>query len=414
MKVWIVNPYGNLPDEGWREYRSTMLAKAFNKRGHEVIWWVSNFEHRSKKFRSDTWKDIQINDKYLIRLVPSTPYSSHISLARIKHERRYAKKLREYVHNSKDRPDLIILADPSLFYSDLIIGFIRKENVPLIIDILDLWPELFHIILPPGFESLGRILFAPLYWKRAWLLRKADGIIGATRDYLAIGKSENNTKYTDVSYLGIDLSCVKDLKNSQFENVELNYYIKPPNESWVIYAGTLGKNYDISTIISCSQKIEEMKLPVKIFLAGEGDLRVEVENKIKLGRLNNLIYLGKLSASDLTLFYRNCDLALSCYVKKSTVSMPVKAFDYLAAGLPIVNSLERDLGDFIIRYNVGIQYKAENSLSMLFAIKRLVEDRKMLSEMKMNALMLAETFDSSTQSEKVVSLAEKIISGKLN
>jgi glycosyltransferase involved in cell wall biosynthesis len=410
MKVWIINPYGNLPDEGWREYRSTLLAREFNKRGHEVIWWVSNFEHRSKKFRSETWKDIHVNDKYLIRLVPSTPYYSHISLARIKHERRYAKKMMEYVHNSKDIPELIILADPSLFYSDLIIGFIRKKNVPFIIDILDLWPELFHIMLPSGFESLGRILFAPLYWKRARLLRKADGIIGATRDYLAVGESESNTKYKDISYLGIDLSSLKDLTNSQFENIELNNYIKGPNDVWVIYAGTLGKNYDISAIISCSQKIEELELPVKIFLAGEGDLRVLVESKIKSERLNNLIYLGKLSARDLTIFYRNCDIALSSYVKKSTVSMPVKAFDYLAAGLPIVNSLDRDLGDLIIRYNVGIQYKAEDPQSMLFAIKRLAEDGKMLTEMKKNALILAETFDSSKQSEKVVVLAERLIS----
>ncbi|MBM3349747.1 MAG: hypothetical protein FJY58_08650 [Betaproteobacteria bacterium] len=28
MKTWIVNPYGTLPGEGWRDYRSQMLAQA--------------------------------------------------------------------------------------------------------------------------------------------------------------------------------------------------------------------------------------------------------------------------------------------------------------------------------------------------------------------------------------------------
>lgn len=95
MKIWIINPYGNLPNEGWREYRSNLVAEAFAKKDHEVVWWVSNFEHRSKKFRSNSWKDIQVNDKYLIKLVPSSSYTSHISLARIKHERNFANNFRK-------------------------------------------------------------------------------------------------------------------------------------------------------------------------------------------------------------------------------------------------------------------------------------------------------------------------------
>jgi glycosyltransferase involved in cell wall biosynthesis len=409
MKIWIINPYGNLPDEGWREYRSTLIANAFARRNHEVVWWVSNFEHRSKKFRSETWKDIQINDKYVIRLVPSTPYYSHISFARIRHERNYAKNLLKEVLKSKESPDLIILAEPSLFYSDIIIGFIHKRKVPLIIDILDLWPELFHIILPNVIGIFGRIIFAPFYWKRSWLLRQADGIIGATRDYLAVGTSKNKTAFNEVAYLGIDLASVGNMEYHEFSDNHLNEFKKELNEIWIIYAGTLGKNYDIPIIIECSRKLNELKLPIKIFLAGDGELRQFVEESIRSKNLSNLIYLGKLSANDLNLFYKKCDIALSTYVKNSTVSMPVKAFDYFAAGLPVVNSLNRDLGYFIKSYNAGLQYKAENIESMLNAIRYLSENRHILDEMKANALTLGSTFDSASQSDKVVTMAEKLI-----
>lgn len=409
MKIWIINPYGNLPGEGWRDYRSTLIANAFNKKNHEVIWWVSNFEHRSKKFRSETWKDIHVNDKYLIKLVPSTAYFSHISIARIKHERNYAKNLRRFVIHSDDKPDLVILAEPSLFFSAIIIDAINKKKVPLIIDILDLWPELFNIILPDKIRFLGKILFAPFYWKRSWLLRKADGIIGATKDYLAIGLSKNKTPYNDVAYLGIDLSSVNDLKNNHFQNKALEVFTKEKNETWVIYAGTLGKNYDIATIINCSQKIQDLELPIKIFLAGDGELRLLVERSIESKKLKNLIYLGKLSATDLNVFYQNCDIALSCYVKNSTVSMPVKAFDYLAAGLPIINSLGRDLGEFVVKYHVGLQYKAEDVDDLLRAILQLTNNKSILSYMKTNALALAKVFDCSIEYKKIVTLADRII-----
>ena len=414
MKIWIVNPYGNLPDEGWRDYRSTLIANAFNKRDHDVIWWVSNFEHRSKKFRSETWKDISVNDKYLIKLVPSTPYFTHISLARIKHERIYARNFRKKVINSSDKPDLIILAEPSLFFSDIILDVIHKMKVPLVIDILDLWPELFNIILPYKLRSFGRLIFAPLYWKRTWLLKNADGIIGATEDYLKVGTQKNSTPYNDVSYLGIDLASVNDMKNSQFEKESLQSIIKDQNEIWIIYAGTLGKNYDISTIIRCSQKIEELNLPLKIFLAGEGEYRQLVEQTIESNNLRALVYLGNLSAKDLNIFYKNCDIGLSSYVKSSTVSMPVKAFDYLAAGLPIVNSLGRDLSEFVVKYNVGLQYKAEDADSMLHAITKLSVNRMVLNKMKKNALDLAKTFDCSIQSDKIVFLAEKLLYDRMN
>ena len=29
MKIWLINPYGTLPGEGWRDWRFTMLADAW-------------------------------------------------------------------------------------------------------------------------------------------------------------------------------------------------------------------------------------------------------------------------------------------------------------------------------------------------------------------------------------------------
>lgn len=409
MKIWIISPYGNLPGEGWREYRSTLMAKAFNSKGHQVVWWVSNFEHRSKKFRSESWKDLQVNENFLIKMVPTSSYTNHISIARINHERNYAKRFREKVLNNNEKPDLMIVGEPALFYSEIILQVIKKMNVPFIVDICDLWPELFSILLPVKLSFLSKIFFFPLYLKRKLFLRKADGIIGATTDYLGMGTSYNSTSFKDTVYLGIDTSySVKD----DYEDQSLKYFKKRPEETWAIYAGTLGNNYDIHSIIECAKKIDEQKLPIKIYIAGEGSLRSLLVNTIKSEKIISLIYLGKLSAIDLSVFYRNCDLAISSYVKKSTVSMPVKAFDYLAAGLPLINSLNRELGQFVVIYNIGLQYIPENSDDMLRAIVHLAFDKEKCKLMRNNALSLAKTFDFKLQYIKAVALAENLIEFK--
>lgn len=412
MKIWIINPYGNLPGEGWREHRSTMIANAFAKYGHDVVWWVSNFDHRSKIFKSDSWKDIKVNDRYRIRMVPSTSYSGHLSFARIRYERTFANNFRKRVLESDDKPDLIIMGEPALFTSDIILDVIRKKKIPFIVDIIDLWPELFNIILPNKISFLGRFIFAPLYWRRSWLLRRADGIIAVSKDYLKIGISKNKTPLTEVVYWGMDLKDIEPINNLKFKNKILESLVKKDGETWVIYAGTLGDNYDIPTIIKCAQQIEELKLPIKIFLAGDGSLRSLIEETIKTKNLKNLVYLGKLTANDLNIFYQKCDLALSSYVQSSTVSMPIKAFDSFAAGLPLINSLKRDLGDFVIQHKVGLQYKAEDAEDMLRAIRQLAENKDTLNRMKANAYILAESFDCSRQYEKLVTLAEKLVEEK--
>lgn len=89
--------------------------------------------------------------------------------------------------------------------------------------------------------------------------------------------------------------------------------------------------------------------------------------------------------------------------------MPVKAFDYLNAGLPIINSLGRDLGELIKNHRIGLQYIAEDPESMLQSIRYLAEDKSALNLMKSNVRALASSFYSTDHYEKFVLIAEQIL-----
>ena len=36
--IWLVNPYGPIPGEGWRAYRFNLLGEALAKAGYNVVW----------------------------------------------------------------------------------------------------------------------------------------------------------------------------------------------------------------------------------------------------------------------------------------------------------------------------------------------------------------------------------------
>jgi hypothetical protein len=88
MKIWLIYPYGSIPGEGLRPDRPSMIGTALASAGHEVVWWGSNIEHRSKTVRSEEWKDIEIAPNFTLRLVPTFRYDKNISIKRILYEKK--------------------------------------------------------------------------------------------------------------------------------------------------------------------------------------------------------------------------------------------------------------------------------------------------------------------------------------
>ena len=52
MNVWIVNPFDNLPVEGYRPQRYWLMSEAFARAGHAVTFWTQDWSHAKKKRRA--------------------------------------------------------------------------------------------------------------------------------------------------------------------------------------------------------------------------------------------------------------------------------------------------------------------------------------------------------------------------
>jgi glycosyltransferase involved in cell wall biosynthesis len=392
MKIWIINPYGNIPGEGWKLHRSYMIADAFSKNGHEVTYWVSNIDHRSKKIRSENFSDIKINENLEIRIVPTTKYSDHISYKRVRAEVNFIKNLRNYVYEKRLTTDLIIVGEPALFISMTVVKLVNKLKAKLLIDFIDIWPELFAIALPKFLLPLNKIILAPLYWKRRWFVKKADVLLSVSEAYLAIGKRYNSKVPSKVIYWGVDLKGFDRPENiNVLERLKLP--LKSEKELWVIYAGTLGDNYDLRTIVELARIIDKSPLAIKLIIAGDGNLKEFVSNSISELTANKSYFLGRTESEDLNDLYKFCDVSLSTYVPGSSVSMPIKAFDYFAAGLPLINSLGMDLQHFVESQKVGLQYKAGDANDIFEKAMIFYQNIDLLIKMKQNCKKLAKDFD---------------------
>ena len=167
----------------------------------------------------------------------------------------------------------------------------------MLIDVRDLRPEAFHVLVKNDF--LYRILFFPMKLKANRAYACADELIAVSNEYLKRGLSANKkSKNASAIYIGATLELFYQGIKAYGEEIE-----KKTEEFWLTYVGTIGTSYDFETIIEAMVSINKLAPNVKLKIIGQGPeeeklkeyasiwqncaLRGDV-NKIVVGRYSNV------------------------------------------------------------------------------------------------------------------------------
>ena len=198
MNVWIINPFDNLPLEGYRPMRFWLMAEAFCRAGHNVVYWTSEFSHANKKKRV---LNTECEVPFKLEILETVPYFKNVSLRRFYSHRKLAKTFlksaRSAINSGRcSPPNLIIASSPPLELVDAAHSIASKVGAKVIVDIMDAWPETFERIVP-------RFLLWPLrrLAKRNYL--RADAITTVADNYAELARSYGFTKDIRRFYHGI-------------------------------------------------------------------------------------------------------------------------------------------------------------------------------------------------------------------
>ncbi len=417
MNIWLINPNGPIPGEEWRDYRFTLLGEALAERGHRVTWWTANFSHHFKRFRSRSWQSISVRPNFMISLVPTTGYARNISLGRLKYEAMYAKRLYSRAIESMP-PHCIVGVDPPQVIGFTAARIAKRFGIPLILDVFDLWPELFDLAFPRLLRPLAPRMLFPLYVLRRRNLRQADGVVALCDTYLDVARRQI-VGHRSIPFLtifnGIDVSAFRFMLNANPNADEQERHVaKQPSDIWAIYAGSLGNNYDIHTLLHAAVLLKSQGSRVRILIAGDGPFRMKVMHFIESHQMSNCIYLGRLETRQLIGIYTFCDIGICAYSRDSNVSMPDKAYDYMAAGLPIVNSLRGEFEMFMRNAQIGLQYEAGDARSLAAALELLAREEAKRKVMAGNSYEAGTGFDCHVQYSKYADFIETVVLDRSN
>lgn len=409
MKIWLINPYGPIPSESWRDYSFTMMAEALASAGHEVVWWTSNFSHHFKQYRSTGWLDTKVNDKFTLRLVPTTGYKKNVSMGRVLRDLVFG--IRAYRKGkSLSPPACIIYAESPLTFGYAGFMLARHHKCPVIFHQMDLWPELIEKAFPAVFRKIIKLLFTPVYRSRARIYKQLDAVLALAKPYLDVPFNEApvlRSRPNGVIYNGID---VNSFRRAMTESVLPLGLLpeKAPGEVRAVFAGSLGPSYDILALMEVAKRLEGSASNLRLVIAGDGPLRSIVEKHVSDPRHTRLYYVGKLPPEQLAPLYKICDIGLCSYSARSNVEMPDKIYDYTAAGLAVVNSLLGEVSQVIRKHDIGLQYIGGDSDDLFNKLELLANDPSSRAEMARKSFEIGLVYDKHVQYSKLVDIVEEV------
>ena len=343
MTVWIVNPFDNLPPEGYRPQRYWLMARAFAQAGHQVTYWTSDFSHAHKAPR--LFKETVAPDGFRLTLVPTMPYPANICLRRVRSHRALARTWRQMAAASPERPDVVIASLPPLSLASAALAFCRTVGARFVVDVQDAWPETFYRVAPAW-------LFAPLRTVARRIYRSADAVTAVAARYLDLARSYGATAPTHLCHLGIDIG-------------NLSPFTSHPSPFTLLYLGAMGKSYDLETVIDAVKEMDGTELD----LAGTGPK--EAALRARAADCPRIRFHGYLDATALQALFARAAAGVIPMFPDSCVGVPNKLADYAAAGLRVVNSLPGETADIVSRFAAGSFYVAGDVQSFKAAVASL-------------------------------------------
>lgn len=325
MKVIIVNCFDTYED------RIDLIYCFFMQKGYDVTVIQSDFRHFKK--------DKNPEKKQGFIYVESIPYYKNISIARLKSHYRFSKSAFDIVE--KIEPDILYAIVPPNSIAKFAGRYKnRKSNSKLIFDLIDLWPETMPISNMKKYPPFS-------FWKsmRDKNLIYADCIITECdlyQDYLKVA-----------SIKGI-IKTIHLAKKQQLEAISAPALSL--EQIHLCYLGSINNLIDISKIKEIIRMINKNKKTI-LHIIGDGEKRDLLIEEIKSIGVT-VEYHGEIYDVQRKLnIFDQCHFGLNIMKENVCVGLTMKSIDYFQFGLPILNNIQADTTEIVIKNNVGFNIK---------------------------------------------------------
>ena len=402
-RIWIVEVGEPLPiDPGTpKRMRAALLSEQCARRGHEVTWWTSAFDHYRKAQRPVGRHRIDGPGwQYDIEVLPAIGYQRHISLRRLRDHRDTARSFKALAV-SQPRPDVICAGLPTLDLAQASSVLAERFGVPLVTEVRDLWPDIFYREVPTAVRPFLRLALRSMERQADKACTGAAALVGVCPEFLEWGLRRAQRREWPVDKVFPLGSDPIELSEADSEIAEKHWRDLgvSPGKAIVVFIGSFTKQFSFDALADVIDAWNRTRPDVSFVLCGEGPLRQGLIHRLE--STTNVVFPGWTNAREASWLMRRSTAGLAPY--RPNVDFEAnysnKVIEYLGMGLPVVTSLERGpTADLLHERVAGGSYRHDSATSLDAALARFIDDPAAHATASRNA---RSTFDADFTADNV-------------
>lgn len=306
-----------------------------------------------------------------------------------------------FLFRIRNRYDIILVHMTSPIFSALPGVWIkRKYNIPMILWVLDLWPESLEAasnIKSPGILSLIGIIVKRIY-------KFSDKILISS---MSFEKSiAEKTKNKPVIFFP---NWAEDV----FTTVPWEHIVaeKLPEGFNIVFAGNIGEAQDFEAIVEAATLTQHNG--INWIIVGEGRKLAWLKNEIKRQHISNMFLKGCYPVTKMPEFFKSADAMLVSLKNEPifALTVPAKVQAYMASGKIILGMLNGEGAKVITQANCGFVVNAGDYSSLAKASVKISlmtpEERRQLEANGKNF------YEKNYNKTKQINHLEKILTDTL-
>ncbi|WP_448546972.1 glycosyltransferase family 4 protein [Thalassotalea fusca] len=266
--------------------------------------------------------------------------------------------------------------------------FRRKS---FIFEVRDLWPE-----LPKAMGVITNPVVLSLLAALEWLTYKcADRHIA-----LSPGIASGIARHVESDHItaipnGCDLTIFANPdSNWQPEGINDNDFV-------ALFSGTHGLANGLDQLIEVAKELKQRQQKhIKLVLIGQGREKAKLMTLASQHQLSNILFLEPVAKPQLAQLMQRANVGLQVLANIPAFyygTSPNKFFDYIAAGLPVINNYPGWLAEMIETHQCGIAVTPEDPIAFADALVKMQSEPELCEKMAVNAQNLARTQFSREQ-----------------
>jgi lipopolysaccharide/colanic/teichoic acid biosynthesis glycosyltransferase/glycosyltransferase involved in cell wall biosynthesis len=365
MRVLFVTQYFP-PETGAAPARALHFGRALERAGHEVrvVTGLPNHPsgvvqpaYRQVRRASERDGEVAVERVWLHatpRRTPLTRLWNHLTFA--------LSALGPAL--SGPRPDVVLASMPPLFLGVTAWLAARRHGVPLVLDCRDDWPA--------AAVALGEMRDGPaaraLEALARFLQRRAARVLAVTPGMLrAFERAGLDAGRLQLATNGADTDLFRPAPAGRTRG--------PGQPLTVLYAGTHGLIHGMEALLDAAERLRG-RTDIRFLLVGDGVAKPALERRARAAGLAQVEFRPSVAPGQLVEVIQAADLCVATTMDHpfSGETIPVKLFDYLACGRPVVAAVSGDAARVITESGAGVAVPPGDGAALAEAVAALADD----------------------------------------